>query len=817
MAPKRRDSDKGKQKEQPAERRIKVKPPNTTKRPLADSSTTLLPFQRNILHQLVPPDNAPPTTNDALLIVARGLGLRTMVTTFLKIYDMPDKLVFVVNATEEEERGFTEEVGMRLKAVGFETAEATREKMYKDGGLFSVTSRILIVDMLKGVIPVHLITGLVVLHAEEVKPTSQEAFVVRIYRQKNKVGFLKAFSDRPESFTFGMSPLQTTLMLLKLRDVLIVPRFHEDVDADLQKRKADVIELYQPLTHDMMDIQNAILECMEATLSEIKRSNHYLEVDDLTVENALFSSFDRVVRTQLDPVWHKVGAKTRGLVYDLTVLRKLQDYLLSYDCVRFNTYLENLLSSYSPNMGSGIGSVGGGDKKDRPAWLGTPAADTIFTVARNRVYLQKKVLPPPSAAEGKGKEREMSVDGFEIPDDLDEADWATGGGAGPTEEEEEMLREMEAAEMAALAAASSSSFSSSANPSTSAAASSSSSAVMPPPPLPAQTNAPPPLKPKPQPMRSKWQPPGVEPVLEEQPKWLLLADVVEEIETQMHWAPFDPHSASRDTILIMCNSSDTCLTLSSYLSSLNSPTHSFPGVQPPPSYAAPSGTRSFLQGKLNSYFYWKAHMGKLQKSLRRTPGFNKGERRSSSSTTSTSTSSSSTAGSFAPNANKGKGGAGGAGGEGEMSAALKRKDWKRGQAPPTKRRRVRGGGAVGSAGGGAPQGGGTGGGWGGGQGMFAAATGANPEALEEDAKKFAESIPSTTDGAVAPTDLDPSNIPDEPFSATDFDEFFGLLSNEDLVIIRPYLGDEDDRVLEEVRPKYVVMYDPNPSFVRRVE
>lgn len=48
-----------------------------------------------------------------------------------------------------------------------------------------------------------------------------------------------------------------------------------------------------------------------------------LEVDDLTFENALFSSFDRLVRVQLDPVWHKVGPKTRGLVNDLTTLRKL--------------------------------------------------------------------------------------------------------------------------------------------------------------------------------------------------------------------------------------------------------------------------------------------------------------------------------------------------------------------------------------------------------------------------------------------------------------------------------------------------------------
>ena len=43
--------------------------------------------------------------------------------------------------------------------------------MYKDGGLFSVTSRILTVDMLKKNIPTALITGMVVLHAEECVPT----------------------------------------------------------------------------------------------------------------------------------------------------------------------------------------------------------------------------------------------------------------------------------------------------------------------------------------------------------------------------------------------------------------------------------------------------------------------------------------------------------------------------------------------------------------------------------------------------------------------------------------------------------------------
>lgn len=51
----------------------------------------------------------------------------------------------------------------------------------------------------------------------------------------------------------------------------------------------------------------------------------------------------------------------------------------------------------------------------------------------------------------------------------------------------------------------------------------------------------------------------------------------------------------------------------------------------------------------------------------------------------------------------------------------------------------------------------------------------------------------------------------------DADDYFELYDNEDLVVVMPYDGDMDDRVLEEMRPRFVVMYEPNPSFIRRVE
>ncbi|KAK4048124.1 DNA repair protein RAD16 [Microbotryomycetes sp. JL201] len=723
----------------------------------------LLPFQRNVLAQLMPaPEHS--STGDALLLMARGLGMRSIVSTVLRVYDSSDYLVIIVNATPDEERSFAEELGMRVKVVGFELSAATREVMYKQGGIFSVTSRILTVDMLNKKLPIELVTGLIVMHAESVTPESSEAFVVRIYRQWNKDGFLKAFSDRPEQFTFGISPLQTVLQQLKLRQVIIVPRFHSEVDLDLQKRKADVVELYQPLSTSMKEIQTAILECMEATLSEIKRSNTYLEIEDFTVENALFKSFDVLVRKQLEPVWHKVGPRTRGYVADLATLRNLQRLLLSLDSVTFLRYLETLLSSQS-------------DKKEQAAWLFTSAADTIISSAKKRVYIQNRIekATPGSASASNGSNghtnasgvrssREMTIDGFELPHDLEDDEFELDG---PTEEEEEMLRQLEQEEEDRR-----------------------------------QRMGLPPLNPTPilsapdkgkmkvpdkereksrhERKRPKWLPPGVEVVLEEQPKWLLLADVLAEVENEMQWGNVDLQGYSNDTILIMCSSTETCSTLGEYLSSRTDD----------------EGGRTMLMSKLQSYFYWKGSMGKMQRALKSSDAKKPMTATTGSSSTAAGVASTFKAGSAAGPTKQ----------HGTESVALKRKqEWQRGQAPSTKRRRVRGGGNVGSSGAtGGPH-------------VPQVKTEANPVTINEEAGQIADFFESTEVGEDLLAKIYAIQHNEDMFDETEFQDFFGIVSNEDLVIIRPYSDDDDDRMLEEIRPKYVIMYDPDPSFVRRLE
>ena len=140
----------------------------------------------------------------------------------------------------------------------------------------------------------------------------------------NKTGFLKAFSDNPEPFTTGFAPLATMMRNLFLRKPSLWPRFHVTVAKSLEgRKKAEVVELEVPMTDAMRDIQNAVLECVEVSIGELRKSGTGLELDDWTLDSALHKSFDVIVRRQLDPIWHRVSYRTKQIANDLSVLRSI--------------------------------------------------------------------------------------------------------------------------------------------------------------------------------------------------------------------------------------------------------------------------------------------------------------------------------------------------------------------------------------------------------------------------------------------------------------------------------------------------------------
>ncbi|KAL1952560.1 hypothetical protein VTO42DRAFT_4818 [Malbranchea cinnamomea] len=603
-------------------------------------------------------------SQDELVILAPGLGLLRIITNLLHTYDAAgNNLVLVVGANDQENEWIGEALAEHhavsktplargLKAINTDNATVRmRQKIYGQGGVLSVTSRILIVDLLSKVLDPQSITGMVVLHAEKVIATSLEAFIIRVYRQFNKVGFLKAFSDQPEPFTTGFSPLTNMLRNMFLQKTSLWPRFQVTVAESLEgNRKAEVIELEVPMTDKMREIQNAVLECVEINIRELKRANSGLDLEDWTVDSALHTNFDVAIRRQLDPVWHRVSFRTRQIASDLTVLRSILHSLLTYDSVSFLKYLDTILAAHSAPPGS--------TRQNFSPWLFLDAAHILFQTAKSRVY--------------RGK-----TDGGEL----------------------------------------------------------SSSTEL---------------------------PKTLEPVLEEQPKWAVLAEVVDEIEKDLYLNPV-AGGDSNAAILIMCGDQRTCRQIREYLQTMHlsddnaNKAHDDSDVD---DGKKPSG-ELMMRRKLREYLIWKPNFRKAnenlygarpkQKDTAEIPGY-------------TSLSSASTS---------------------RYS----------GRAPPNKRRRVRGSSSTASTPSRTPN------------------ASVQAEAEEEEAPLVSGLLEEVQQKD--PEEVDQANVIVDDLE--NMDDFYELYDMNDLIIIHSYSGDVDEHVLEETRPRYIIMYEPDAAFIRRVE
>ncbi|NWI18717.1 XPF endonuclease, partial [Crypturellus soui] len=316
--------------------------------------------------------------SDGLVVCARGLGIDRLLLPFLRLYCEPASLVLVLNTSPAEEEYFIDQLRSEgvvhlPRRVTNEITNNIRYEFYTQGGVLFATSRILVVDFLTGRIPADLITGILVYKAHRIIESCQEAFILRLYRQKNKQGFIKAFTDNAVAFNTGFCHVERVMRNLFVKKLYLWPRFHITVNSFLEKHKPEVVELHVSMTPRMLAIQTSILDILNACLRELKRYNPALEVEDLSLENAIGKPFDKTIRHYLDPLWHQLGAKTKSLVQDLKVLRTLLQYLTQYDCVTFLNLLESLKASekaFGENSG----------------WLFLDSSTSMFVNARARVY-----------------------------------------------------------------------------------------------------------------------------------------------------------------------------------------------------------------------------------------------------------------------------------------------------------------------------------------------------------------------------------------------------------------------------------------------
>lgn len=252
--------------------------------------------------------------------------------------------------------------------------------MYLEGGVLFISGRILVVDLLKNRVPLHLVTGILVYRAHNILNAYQEAFAIRLYRQINKTGFIKAFTNSSLAFTVGYMQVQRVMKALFVKKLYLWPRFHTVINNCLSEHKPDVIELHVKITPKMQNIQTALLDIMNYIVKELKRLNKYLDLDELTVENAIAKKFHKQLHSQLDPIWHQLSSATKQLFSDLKTLRSLIISLTYENSVSFYAMLNRLRTMEYAVKASG--------------WIMLDEVENLFKYAKSRVYTDKNEIKP---------------------------------------------------------------------------------------------------------------------------------------------------------------------------------------------------------------------------------------------------------------------------------------------------------------------------------------------------------------------------------------------------------------------------------------
>ncbi|XP_023758926.1 DNA repair endonuclease UVH1 isoform X2 [Lactuca sativa] len=318
-----------------------------------------------------------PTAGGGLVVISSGLALHKLIAGFLHLHDTSEGTLLILSASPSQKHSIltslnpnpNNEITNSPSEITSDLPSHHRLSLYSSGNAFFITSRILIVDLLTRRLPTSAVAGIILLNAHSLSETCTEAFIVRILRSSNKNLYVRAFSDKPHAMVSGFAKAERTLKCLFLRKLHLWPRFQVYVSEELERDPPEVVDIRVPMSAYMVGIQKAVIEVMDACLKEMRKTNK-VDVEDLTVENGLFKSFDEIVRRQLDPIWHTLGKKTKQLVSDLKTLRKLLDYLVRYDAVTYLKYLDSLRASES----------------FRSVWIFAESSYKIFEYAKRRVY-----------------------------------------------------------------------------------------------------------------------------------------------------------------------------------------------------------------------------------------------------------------------------------------------------------------------------------------------------------------------------------------------------------------------------------------------
>lgn len=335
-------------------------------------------FHRNIIKEIA--------TESGLLVLARGLGLDSIIKSLAHLYADPKLLVFLIasdnddplmDLDEEKNSDLAIETTAYINRIKTDHSIKERSKIYGRGGVIILSARVFLMDLLHSRIPIPLVTGVMIQDAQKISEYGVEAFCLYLLRKQNEAAFIKAFSDDPEGLIRGFSKAEKILKTLRISQLFLFPRFHVEINSELSHSRIEIIEISSNLTHRMRMIQMSILGILESSIGDICKDNS-LNTDDFNVSLSVLGEFDSIIRQHLESDWHRVGFKTKQLLKEIRTLRNILNYSVDYDAVTFYEYLKiQVEEAQGLTYNSSV------------YWLLSDSANVLVEVAKERALAQE--------------------------------------------------------------------------------------------------------------------------------------------------------------------------------------------------------------------------------------------------------------------------------------------------------------------------------------------------------------------------------------------------------------------------------------------
>ncbi|GMT17021.1 hypothetical protein PFISCL1PPCAC_8318, partial [Pristionchus fissidentatus] len=242
------------------------------------------------------------------------------------------------------------------------------EAIYLEGGVQFITSRILLVDFLCGRVPCNNVAGIVVYRAHQVLTSFQESFILRMFREKKRGGFVKAFSDFPTAIS-SLGELQRLVTRLYVKRVRIVPRFDTDVKATFDRTPVSVVELCVDVPPLLRRCHSTLVELLKVCGRELKstvgsrrknKSGEEAEEESLTGIAYLPTQLEKEIGERRS----FATEKQRRLLNEIGQLRTLLQTAENIDAC---TLLARITAMKTENEG------------DVPSWMLSSMSSRLFT------------------------------------------------------------------------------------------------------------------------------------------------------------------------------------------------------------------------------------------------------------------------------------------------------------------------------------------------------------------------------------------------------------------------------------------------------